>query len=104
MCIRDSGRLALKKAVSLIDGPKEFAPAGYVLGWAEKKVSGWIESIMENWQELPLQVGFQVNEQITAGDQVLAREGRILNQVVRGKDAQLPDFRDDFVVGATRAE
>ena len=59
--------LALKDPMLLLNGTKELAAAGDVLGRAEKQISARIEGIMEKPQEPFLQICFEINQYIPAG-------------------------------------
>ena len=59
------------------------------LGFAQEQKSSGLESVVERWQYFPLQVLFEIDEQITARDQVHPREGRITQKILPSEDDHL---------------
>src|SRR5690606_13802768 len=55
------------------------------------------ESIMKNRQELLLQLGVQIDQQVATSEQVQSRKRRILDHVLRSKDDHLADLLADPV-------
>ena len=53
---------------------------------------------MERWQYLPLQVLFEINKQVAAGDQVHPREGRITQKILSGEDDHLAEELGDAII------
>ena len=52
---------------------------------------------MEDRQQPALQVYVQVDEQVTAGDEVQLGEGRVLDDVLQGEDGHLANLLADAV-------
>ena len=66
---------------------------------AQHQESARIEGIVHDRQHLGLQRRAQVDQHVAAADQIHPREGGVLDQVVRGKDAGVADHFADLVTG-----
>src|SRR5207245_786192 len=52
---------------------------------------------VQRWQNLPLQVLFEINKQVAAGDQVHPREGGITQKILSGEDDHLAEELGDAI-------
>ena len=59
-------------------------------GSPKEKKAVWFEGVMKRRDDLFLQTGFQVNQQIAATDQIEARERRIAQEILPRKHDHLP--------------
>ena len=64
---------------------------------AEEQQPARPQRVMENGQQPPLQFRVEIDQQVPADHQIELREGRILDDVLRGKDQRLPDLFADVV-------
>jgi hypothetical protein len=64
---------------------------GDTLRRAEEQMTARPQGVVEGGQDTLLQTRLEVDHQVAAGDQVEARERRILAEVVRREQAQLAD-------------
>ena len=90
---------ALKEAALLVDRHKHIGVARDVFRKPEEQIAARPQRIMKQRKDLCLQAGLQVDQQVAARNQVEARERRIADHAVRGKDAHLAQAlarRDSF--------
>src|SRR5438105_5579665 len=90
------GGLPLKDAVLFVDGAEQFTATGNVFGRSQKKEAGGIERIVKYREQFALQIRFEVNQQIAAGNEVLPGKGRVFDQIMRRENAHFANFGDDF--------
>ena len=57
---------------------------------------------MENGQQPPLQFRVEIDQQVPADHEIELREGRILDDVMRGKDERLADLFADVIAVVAR--
>src|SRR3954453_14495798 len=80
-----------------IDGSKQLAEHTDRFRGAEHQVTRRPERIVEQGKHAPLDGEVQINEQVTARDQVEPSERGIAREVVAGKDAQITNPLGDLV-------
>ena len=78
-----------KRRFFLVERKEQVVVSRDVLRKAEKEIAARPQSIMEQRDDLALQRGLQVDQQIAAGDQVEARERRVADHAVRREDAHV---------------
>lgn len=71
--------------------------ARHVLGIAQEQHAVRLQGEVEQRDHLALQLGIKVDQQVAAGDEVDARERRILDDAVLREDAQLPELLDHAI-------
>ena len=77
---------ALVDVMALVHWPKELARTLRRLGAAQKQVTVLAQPIVERGEDHLLQLPLQVDQQVAADDQIEAREGRVVQQVVGGEE------------------
>src|SRR5204862_5623061 len=75
-----------RRAVHRLEEVRERADR---LGVAEEEHTPGHQGVMEEWNELPLQLGRHVDEHVATGDEVEPREWRIHDHVLWGKHDRL---------------
>ncbi|GJE69431.1 hypothetical protein CHKEEEPN_0959 [Methylorubrum podarium] len=80
-----------------LDRAEQVGVPGDVLGIAEEQHALRLQREVEDRDDAALQLGVEIDQQVAAGDEVEAGEGRILDDAVLGEDAHLPHFLDDAV-------
>ena len=68
------------------------------LGPAQEEVALVLQGHMENSEQLTLQDALEIDQQVPAADQVQLAEGRILEDIVLGKDDHLADLVVDHIM------
>ena len=74
------------------------------LGGAQKQVAAGLQRIVKGWNDLPLQIGAKINQQIAAGHQIHPRERRIADHVMGREDAHLADLLGHHIACAVALE
>ena len=87
----------LVDAMPLVDGAKQVLAAVDRLGDAEEEAAARPQREVDDLERVPLRLAIEVDEEVAAADQVEAREGRVLQQVVRREDDHLADLGADAV-------
>ena len=94
---RRGGALLAVDAVLLVDGVEQLRRA-HRLRRAQDQEAARPQGIVEGGQQALLVRGFQVDEDVAAGDEVEPREWGIADEVVLGEDAQVAHRLVDLVV------
>ena len=94
----------LKDPVPLVDRAKQIAILADAFGRAQKQVAVGAQRVVEHRQDLALQIGAEIDQQIAAGHHVHAREGRIADDVMRRKDAHFAHLLGHDISGAVALE
>ena len=68
------------------------------LGAAQEQETPVIQRHVEDREEIPLQHGLEIDQKVSAADQVQLSERRILENIVLGKDDHLADVVPDLVL------
>ena len=100
----DQRRAPLKDSMLLVDCGEQICVTRDALRRAQEQVAAGLERVVENGQDVVLQLGVEIDQQIAARDQVHARERRIAHHAVRGEDAQVAHFLGEHVALRIRAE
>src|SRR5438046_1145891 len=70
---------------------------GDALGGAQKQIAASPQRKMEQRNDPILQIGVQIDQQVTAGNQIDARERSVLDEIMRREDTHLAQFLDHAV-------
>ena len=89
--------LRRKIAISLVHRLEQLRASGDALGGTEEQKAAGSKRVVEQRNELLLQLGAEVDEDVAAGDEVELRERRIADQAVLGEDAHLAQLLDRLV-------
>jgi hypothetical protein len=73
-------------------------------GLAEEQVSTRVEGVMKHRQQPCLQLALKINQDITATDQIQAKKGRVLHQILTGEDHHVAEVLVDLVAVTVRCE
>ena len=76
---------ALEDLPFVVQWREEIGEASYGLGRAEEEKAFRIQGVMEEWQELLLRLGVQINEKVSAAEQVQLGERRVGENVLLAK-------------------
>ena len=90
--------------MALVHWPKELARTLRRLGAAQKQVTVLAQPIVERGEDHLLQVPLQVDQQVAADDQIEARKGRVVQQVVGGEEHPCAHLGLHLVVAVGEAE
>src|SRR5205085_124592 len=85
-------QLALENSVPRIDRLKKLAANRDIFRRAQEQKSARVQGEMEKGQQTFLQIHFEIDQQVTARNQIQLGERRILDEAVRRKNAELPHF------------
>jgi hypothetical protein len=92
------------EATFLVDHAEQRLLLEDAFGLAEEQVGARVECVMEHRQQPCLQLALEINQDITATDQVQAKKGRILHQILTGEDHHVAQVLVDLVAVAVRRE
>ncbi len=76
---------------------KELLGAGRILGGTEQKESSGIQAVVERPEQALLGVGLQVDQEIPAGDEIDAGEGRVVQHVLDREDHEVSQLLPDAI-------
>src|SRR5260221_157848 len=82
----------------LIEGLKKIGGVANGFGFAQHQQPHRFESVMKGVQYFLLRLVFEINQQVLATDQVHVRERRVLEKVMRRKNADVADAFNDLVI------
>ena len=85
-------------------GAEDIAVVADRLRLAEKKIAAVLQRDMKDREQILLQHGLEVNQQVPAADQIQTAEGRILKDVVLGEDDHRADLMIYHILGAPARE
>ncbi len=83
--------------VFLVHGREAVPEAGDCLALTQEQVSLLIEAVMKHRNDPPLQLGVEINEDVSTADEVELGERRITGEVMLHEDAKVADPLGDLV-------
>ena len=101
---RTRGRLQAIDLVGFIHLVKRLGKRAEAFRRTEHQEAGWLEGIVQDGQHLALQYRSQVNQHVTATDEVQPGERWILRYVVPGKNAHVADGLRDLALAFRSSE
>jgi hypothetical protein len=90
---------AAEDAVLLVDRREEVLELADILRRAEEEMPVRPQRVVEGGITWFCTSPAEIDQQVAAGDEVDAREGRIADDAVRREDAEIPDLLRDDVAG-----
>src|SRR5213593_1774168 len=91
-------RLFAKDFVFFIHWLKQVRKRANGLGFAQEQEPSRFNGVVKRRHYLPLQILFEINKQVAAGDQIHLREGRITQKILPGEDNHLPQELGDAII------
>src|SRR5689334_20301207 len=102
--VREAGGAPPEDARLCMDAVEHLAMVVDVFRWPEQQETAGIQGEMQQWHDALLQLGVQIDQQVSARDETELRERRVLDDIVHRENAELANVLTDPIAAALARE